>query len=207
VSSEAALPHAGAEEPGTLVLVVGPSGAGKDSLLGLARLRLADEPGVVFARRVVTRASSASEEHDTMTPGDFARARDSNAFCLSWSANDLDYGLRTELRDSLREGCVVVANGSRAIVGEARRRFDRVVSVLVTAPPDVLARRLEGRERADNVQDRLVRARTVTMDVPADAVIENVGSRDEGAERLVGIIRAVLTRQGTRAPALAGEQP
>jgi len=41
---------------GTLVLVVGPSGAGKDSVIGALRQRLAGDDRVAFARRVITRA-------------------------------------------------------------------------------------------------------------------------------------------------------
>ena len=45
--------------PGTLVVVVGPSGAGKDTLIGLARALCANDARVVFPRRIVTRSPSA----------------------------------------------------------------------------------------------------------------------------------------------------
>lgn len=182
------------EEPGALVLVVGPSGAGKDFLMQLARERLADDTDVVFARRVVTRPSGPSEDHDTLTPDAFAAARSSGAFCLSWSANGLDYGLPSRLAEELALGRTVVANGSRAAVPEARRRFPRVVCVLVTAPADVLAARLATRRRAENIDARLIRGATVDMGSPADAVIDNVGSPEDGAACLVGIIQNVRSQ-------------
>ena len=66
--------HAAAIGPGRLVLVVGPSGAGKDTLLGLARVACADDGNIVFPRRVITREASASEENEEVSAGTFQEA-------------------------------------------------------------------------------------------------------------------------------------
>ena len=60
--------------PGRLVLVVGPSGAGKDTLLRLAHAACIDDHEIVFPRRVVTRDSSAAEDNVAMSPDEFRRA-------------------------------------------------------------------------------------------------------------------------------------
>ncbi|MHB2169559.1 phosphonate metabolism protein/1,5-bisphosphokinase (PRPP-forming) PhnN [Alsobacter sp. R-9] len=176
--------------PGPLVLVVGPSGAGKDTLLEGARALLHDRPDIVFARRVVTRPGSASEDHDTLTPEAFAAVRSNGGFSLWWSAHGLDYGIPANYADEVSRGRCVVANGSRAMIGAARAAFRRTVCVLITAPAEVLSARLAARARRDDVASRL--ARTAALDgTAADHVIENTGTPEEGSRRLAAVIRSV----------------
>lgn len=66
--------------PGRLVLVVGPSGAGKDTVIAGVKAACRDNLAVVFPRRVVTRASSDAEDHDTLAPADFDQAIEEGAF-------------------------------------------------------------------------------------------------------------------------------
>ncbi len=70
---------------GAFVAVVGPSGAGKDTLIAHAKAALADEPPVEFVRRVITRPSDgATEDHDTLTEAEFLEALANGAFALAW---------------------------------------------------------------------------------------------------------------------------
>ncbi len=60
---------------GAFVAVVGPSGAGKDTLIAHAKAALADEPQVDFVRRVITRLSDGeTEDHDTLADAEFLEA-------------------------------------------------------------------------------------------------------------------------------------
>lgn len=148
------------ERRGRLVLVVGPSGAGKDTLINLARECLAGDENVLFVRRVVTRAAGGVEDHDCLSPEAFEAAEAAGAFALSWRAHGLGYGIPASAADAVAAGRCVVCNASRGIVAEARARFPRVEVVQVSAPAEVLAERLaaRGRESAEDVAARVRRA-------------------------------------------------
>jgi ribose 1,5-bisphosphokinase len=177
--------------PGCLVLVVGPSGAGKDTLIDLARKTLAGDASVVFPRRVVTRPASAFEDHDTLSDSDFVRALRDGVFALSWKAHGLRYGVPALVDDEIAAGRTVVCNVSRTIIGAARARYSLVTVVLITAPPDILAQRLAARSRSSDgeIGQRLARASPVEGHDNADVVIENVGSSEISAQKLLRIIR------------------
>ncbi len=96
--------------PGRLVLVVGPSGAGKDTLLGLARAACADDRNVVFPRRVITREASASEENEEVSIGTFQEALARGEYAMHWEAHGHRYALPRAIDDEIRAGRTIVAN-------------------------------------------------------------------------------------------------
>ena len=175
---------------GALVAVVGPSGAGKDTLIRLAQQHFRDDPRVSFPRRVVTRPSGADEDHDSLSTNGFADARAAGAFALDWDAHGLSYGIPMAVLAAVRDGGVAVVNLSRGALPAARERFPAVVAVYVTAPAEVLAARLAARGRAESVSDRLARASVASPDAGRDIVIENVGTAEAAAARLIAVIAA-----------------
>lgn len=147
--------------PGKLILVVGPSGAGKDSLIATAKSYFANDDKVVFARRCITRASDPyGEAHEPLSVDDFQRREIAGEFMLTWRAHGLRYGVPQTYADDLVAGKSVIANVSRTVIGEARARFQPLSVVHVTASPHVLAQRLAGRRREDlaNQKSRLDRS-------------------------------------------------
>lgn len=176
--------------PGRLVLVVGPSGAGKDTLLRLAQTACIDDPDIVFPRRIVTRASSADEDNIAVNEDEFRRARDHGDFAVHWEAHGHAYALPTEINDDIRAGRAVVVNVSRTVIAALRRAYANVVVVAITAPPDVLAQRLAARARHSdgNITDRLARS-VDDASANADVTILNAGSADYHGRQLVRVIR------------------
>jgi len=176
--------------PGRLVVVVGPSGAGKDTLIAAARTRLAGDAAFVFPLRLVTRAATAAEDHLTISDDDFARGVSRGDFAFWWEAHGLKYALPAALDDDLRAGRTVVCNVSRSIVSALRVRYVQLSVVLVTAPAEVLAARLASRGRTSDgdLAQRLGREAPSPAAFAPDHVIQNVGDIAESAARLVAAI-------------------
>jgi ribose 1,5-bisphosphokinase len=184
---------------GRFVAVVGPSGAGKDSLIAFARERLEAGGTVRFVRRVVTRvADGGSEDHDSMDDASFSAAEQSGAFALTWAAHDLRYGLPIGLEDDLRAGRVVIANLSRAMIPALVARYPDTVVVNISADRDVIEQRLarRGRETAASIQNRM--ERRVNDRLPASTLeIDNSGPLDIAGTRFVHLLED-LAGQGVR---------
>jgi phosphonate metabolism protein PhnN/1,5-bisphosphokinase (PRPP-forming) len=159
---------------GHLVLVVGPSGAGKDSVMMGAREALKEDSSVVFPRRFVTRLSNPdAEDHISMTEMEFALAVGEGAFALWWRAHGNSYGIGSFIESHLDSGATVVVNCSRASIADACERFANVAVAEITAPEDVLVARIvgRGRETPEQARERVLRK---VPDYPAGVRVERI---------------------------------
>lgn len=163
---------------GRLFVIVGPSGSGKDTLIDWLRCRTGPDGDVLFVRRAITRpASAGGEAHEAMSEDEFAAARARSAFCVTWQAHGLHYGLRSELRQHVANGGLAIVNGSRQALPLIRTVFANSVVVSLTVEPAELARRLgaRGREGVAAIERRLARA-ALDFDAGDDVVeIDNTG--------------------------------
>ncbi|MCE1235973.1 MAG: phosphonate metabolism protein/1,5-bisphosphokinase (PRPP-forming) PhnN [Hyphomicrobiales bacterium] len=166
--------------PGRLILVVGPSGAGKDTLIEAARVTLAGDGRWVFPRRIVTRPASEAEDNIEADEASFLQVRARGGFALAWNAHGHWYGVPASIDADLARGARVVVNVSRSVIAEARRRWPDVTVIEVTAPTDVLARRVAARARpSDGAGPQRLARRFEPGDAPvADATIDNGGELD-----------------------------
>lgn len=188
---------------GRLVLIVGPSGVGKDTLIDHARSHLQGDERVRFARRAITRPSAGGEDHEPLDPQDFDGRLAAGGFALHWDAHDVRYGIPAVIDDWLAEGCTVVVNGSRRTIAAARARYPDLEVIAITATEAVLTQRLRSRGREDEaaIAQRLARTASLDIDLAGARVIDNSGAITTAGAALM---RALV---GERAAPLREERP
>jgi phosphonate metabolism protein PhnN/1,5-bisphosphokinase (PRPP-forming) len=190
------------------VAVVGPSGAGKDTLMAGARARLSGDARFRFVRRAITRpAEAGGEEHEALTEAEFAARRLQGGFALWWAAHGLLYGIPRDVEDDLAGGRVVVANLSRHALPAAASRYPLLV-LEITAPVPVRASRLaaRGREAAEDIAARLSREAGLPPGLDVETVC-NDADVASGVERVLAALNraaAGVPRPGTARPARPG---
>ena len=175
---------------GRVFLVVGPSGAGKDTLLAGAA---AADPRLHWARRVITRDTAAGgEPFEGVTESAFQARLQAGEFALQWQAHGLCYGVPyAELRP-LQDGRDVLINGSRAALPAALAAFPGLRVIQISAPMEVLADRLasRGRESHADIIARLQRANYALPEGIPAIEISNDATPEKGIARLLYALRA-----------------
>lgn len=178
---------------GQLFYVVGPSGAGKDTLLQWVKNQATASSDLVFAQRVITRPQHDSEQHEAMSQEAYWQAAAAGHFCLQWQANGLCYGIRRNIEVRLRCGQDVVVNGSREYLPQVRQLFPDAKIVWIVADPDLIRQRVEKRQRESGAAllNRLDRGSRFAIPEENDIIrIDNSGSIELAGQQLLDILGA-----------------
>ncbi|TNM66817.1 phosphonate metabolism protein/1,5-bisphosphokinase (PRPP-forming) PhnN [Aliirhizobium smilacinae] len=180
-----------------MVAVVGPSGAGKDTLMAYAARAFSNRSDVVFARRVITRdANAGGEDHDGVCEAEFEKLEADGRFAVCWKAHGLHYAIPIETKDAVSKGAIVIANGSRSALGLFRDAYPNLVVVNVTARPEVLAARLEarGRESREDILRRLERSSLGVIGDYKVVTIDNSGEIEISGRAIVDAVSTLLSQ-------------
>jgi ribose 1,5-bisphosphokinase len=171
---------------GKLVLVVGPSGVGKDSVLRYAMAHFTGDARFVFPKRCVTRAADvAAEDHDSLDERAFDELAVKGAFALMWEAHGHKYGVRSDIHAELQRGCIVAVNVSRTVIAEVAGRYQNAVVIEITADPSVREARLaaRGRETADDIRQRTRREVVTPTHSLQHHIVSNNGNISDAGDQ------------------------
>lgn len=190
-----------AQPKAPLVLIVGNSGAGKDSLIReTARQWPADLPPLRAPRRYITRPPHASEPFLSITKAEFQALQSQGRFCLAWTSYGMGYGVSREVLVDLDAGKPVLVNVSREVTQEARDSLPGVLVAYVHVPLEVSMARIQDRGREDHGSDaylaRIRRAKANPGLREADIVIDNNGPLETAADQLRVFIQSHLKSPG-----------
>ena len=186
-----------APERGTLFLVVGPSGAGKDSLIDGAKAALMGNEHYVFPRRYITRpADAGGEDHIPLSAELFTTMLERDEMVLEWRAHNLRYGVPKAVAQHLERGRHVVVNVSRTVVDEARERLNPVKVLYITVNEDILTERLKarGRESASDIKRRVQRAKEYLITGDDVLMIDNGADLETSIASFVSAIASAIEK-------------
>ncbi|OEF28973.1 ribose 1,5-bisphosphokinase [Vibrio rumoiensis] len=168
-----------------LFYVIGPSGAGKDSVMNLIRDHWSQH--IVIAHRYITRdAGAGNENHVALSQREFTQRKEKCLFALDWQANGYCYGIGCEVDTWLKKGVDVMVNGSRAHLKQAQQRYgSALVPVVITVESEILKSRLiaRGRESLQEIEQRLIRAKQLNQQrIEGAILLDNSGCLEQTIE-------------------------
>ena len=177
--------------PGTLFLVIGNSGSGKDSIMmGAMKKYPKDMKEGFLTKRYITRPPSEFEDNYTITKEQFDEMDSQGGFALKWHIYHLDYGVPIEIDEWLEKGHPVFVNVSRTIIKEAREKYKNIKVIFIEVPFDITLQRVKnrGREKGELLDERIERAKTHQSFPDADFTVDNSGALDDAIDQFLNYV-------------------
>ena len=134
-----------------IVLIVGASGVGKDTLLK----NIQDKIEANFIKRYITREPDSNENNYYIDCEAFEKLEKDNFFISAWEAHNNKYAIA---KNQINEGLNIISV-SRGAIKDFEKNFDNVLTIQIVLPKDILYERLKNRarENEEQIQERLTR--------------------------------------------------
>jgi len=184
---------------GWLILVVGNSGSGKDSIMkGVKEKYPSELKRLYLAKRFITRPPSDNEDNLAVTPEDFKKMSLQGRFALEWHIYGLDYGVPIEIDDWMKKGHSVLVNVSRSIVKKARDIYQNIKVVFIEVPFEITLKRIKerARESGEKLEERIQRAKKNQSFPEADFIVDNSGDLEDAINKFLNYILTTAKAKG-----------
>lgn len=144
-----------------VILIVGPSGSGKDTLLRHARETLASQHGFNFSKRYITRPPDSNEDNYYVDHLAFEQLRRGGFFLSTWQAHNNLYGIPYHIFTTNEASSAIVCSISRTAIGDFEKVYTNSITINVTVNDEKLRERLTKRGREDelSISRRIQRAK------------------------------------------------
>lgn len=172
-----------------IILIVGASGAGKDSLTRRAKEVF---PEFNFIKRYITREPDTNEDSVFLDEKRFKSFKENNFFISSWVAHGNYYGIAQE---DVREGVNFISI-SRSVIEDFESFYSNVYTIHVRVSRLELEKRLKkrGRESIGEIEKRLARS---YKNVEAKNLIEfdNSCAMQKSLDNFARLIRQIVAKK------------
>lgn len=171
-----------------VVLIVGPSGVGKDTLIKTIK---GDEK-INFVKRYITREPDGNESNFYIDQEAFETLDEKGFFVSTWSAHGNKYGIaKNQIEDGLN-----IISISRSAIKDFENSYDGVTTINITIPKGELLKRLKnrGRESDEEIKKRINRS---YQSIDAKRLIEFDNSLPiaESSKMFMNLIQSILNEK------------
>ena len=180
---------------GTLFLVVGNSGSGKDSIIKAVLERYpSDLKSIRLTQRYITRPPSGDEDNISISPEEFREMSKQGKFALEWHIYGLDYGVPIEIDSWLKKGHPVLVNVSRTIVKKASEIYGNLKVIFIEVPFEITLKRVKARARESGkrLEERIERAKKNQKFPNADFVVDNSEELENAVNQFLNYLVSVV---------------
>ena len=169
-----------------IILIVGPSGVGKDSILEASKEYLSSSLHLV--KRYITRKPNEHEDNHYLSVDEFKVKVQENFFASHWGAHENLYGIA---KASILDGVNIISI-SRGSIKDFEALYDKVYTLHITVPKEVLRQRLlnRGRESLEQIEKRLERSYE-SLEAKHLIEFDNQAPLEEGAIKFAQLLKGI----------------